>query len=98
MNNTLAQAMLADADIGRIPVYEPYLAGNVSRYVNECLSTGWISSRGGFIAKFETAFAEFVGADDAISVANGTVAIHLALVALGIGPGDEVIVPSFTYI
>ena len=98
MEITLAPAILVDADIDRIPVYEPYLAGNVSRYVNECLSTGWISSRGGFISKFETAFAEFVGADDAVSVANGTIAIHLALVALGIGPGDEVIVPSFTYI
>lgn len=98
MEIRLAPAKLSGADISRIPVYEPQLGGNVSRYVNECLSTGWISSRGGFISKFETAFAEFVGADDAISVANGTVAIHLALVALGIGPGDEVVVPSFTYI
>ncbi|MER8853807.1 DegT/DnrJ/EryC1/StrS aminotransferase family protein [Mesorhizobium australicum] len=82
----------------RIPVYEPYLAGNVSDYVNECLTTGWISSRGGFIAKFEAAFAEFTGAKDATSVANGTVAIHLVLEALEIGPGDEVIVPSLTYV
>ncbi|QKC84855.1 DegT/DnrJ/EryC1/StrS family aminotransferase [Mesorhizobium sp. NZP2077] len=82
----------------RIPVYEPYLAGNVSAYVNECLKTGWISSRGEFIAKFEAAFAAFTGAEGATSVANGTVAIHLALEALGIGPGDEVIVPSLTYV
>ena len=81
-----------------IPVYEPYLAGNVSTYVNECLDSGWISSRGAFIDRFETAFASFVGAAAAASVANGTVALHLGLTALGIGPGDEVIVPTFTYI
>lgn len=82
----------------RIPVYEPSLGGNVSTYVNECLETGWISSRGAFIGRFEEAFAAYTGAGDAVTVANGTVAIHLALVALGIGPGDEVIVPSFTYV
>ncbi len=82
----------------RIPVYEPSLGGNVSAYVNECLETGWISSRGAFIGRFEEAFAAYTGAGDAVTVANGTVAIHLALVALGIGPGDEVIVPSFTYV
>lgn len=85
-------------NMSRIPVYEPYLGGNVSAYVNECLTTGWISSRGAFISRFENAFAEFVGASQATSVANGTVALHLALDALGIGAGDEVIVPSFTYI
>jgi perosamine synthetase len=82
----------------RIPVYSPTLDGNEATYVGECLSTGWISSRGTFIGRFERAFADFTGAVDATSVANGTVAIHLALEALGIGPGDEVIVPSFTYI
>lgn len=84
--------------MSKIPVYQPQLDGNVSAYVNECLSSGWISSRGEFIFKFEDAFARFVGAEAATTVANGTVAIHLALEALGIGPGDEVIVPSFTYI
>ncbi|OBQ82185.1 DegT/DnrJ/EryC1/StrS aminotransferase family protein [Mesorhizobium sp. WSM3873] len=84
--------------MSRIPVYEPYLGGNVSAYVNECLTTGWISSRGAFISRFEDAFAKYVGASLATSVANGTVALHLALEALGIGAGDEVIVPSFTYI
>lgn len=81
-----------------IPVYTPYLRGNLRRYVNECLDTGWISSRGEFISRFEDAFAGYVGAPAATSVANGTVAIHLALEALGIGEGDEVIVPTFTYI
>ncbi len=82
----------------KIPVYEPFLQGNATAYVNECLSTGWISSRGGFIARFEQAFADHVQAPGATSVSNGTVAIHLALAALGIGPGDEVIVPSLTYV
>lgn len=84
--------------MSKIPVYQPQLDGNVSTYVNECLSSGWISSRGEFISRFEEAFAQYVGADAATTVSNGTVAIHLALEALGIGPGDEVIVPSFTYI
>lgn len=87
-----------ETKIERTPVYQPYLAGNVSRYVNDCLETGWISSRGAFVSKFENAFAEFIGANEAASVANGTVAIHLALSALGIGAGDEVIVPTLTYV
>lgn len=81
-----------------IPVYRPHIGGNVYDYVNECLTSGWISSRGTFIDRFEKAFSEYVGAPEATSVANGTVAIHLALAALGIGLGDEVIVPTFTYI
>jgi len=81
-----------------IPVYRPRLTGNVVAYVNECLSSGWISSRGEFIPRFENSFADYVGAFGATSVSNGTVALHLALEALGIGRGDEVIVPSFTYI
>ena len=81
-----------------IPIYQPYRAKNTKKYVNECLDSNWISSRGKFIEKFEDEFANFIGADDAVSVFNGTVALHLALVAIGIGEGDEVIVPTFTYI
>lgn len=94
INPSVAQ----NKNMSRIPVYEPYLGGNASAYVNECLTTGWISSRGAFISRFEDAFAAYVGASHATSVANGTVALHLALEALGVGAGDEVIVPSFTYI
>ncbi len=82
----------------KIPIYQPSLDGNEKKYVNECLDTNWISSRGEFIAKFEDGFRKFVGVEHATAVSNGTVALHLALVTLGIGPGDEVIVPSFTYI
>jgi perosamine synthetase len=82
----------------RIPIYQPDLSGNEKAYVNECLDTSWISSRGRFVKEFEDKFSEFVGTQHAASVCNGTVALHLALLALGIGPGDEVIVPTLTYI
>jgi len=85
-------------DRGMIPVYRTTLAGNERRYVNECLETTWISSKGRFIDLFERSFAAYTGAAHAVAVCNGTVALHLALVALGIGPGDEVIVPSLTYV
>jgi perosamine synthetase len=81
-----------------IPVYRPELSGNEKRYVNECLDTAWISSIGGFIDRFEGAFRQVTAAEHALAVSNGTVALHLAFHCLGIGPGDEVIVPTFTYI
>jgi perosamine synthetase len=81
-----------------IPVYQPDLRGNERAYVDECLTSNWISSKGEFIGRFETAFAQYSGTGFAASVSNGTVALHVALVALGIGPGDEVIVPTLTYI
>lgn len=81
-----------------IPVYQPSLSGNEKEYVNECLDSTWISSKGKFVNLFETAVAEYVGTRYAAAVCNGTVAIHLALAALGIGSGDEVIVPTLTYI
>ena len=81
-----------------LPVCEPLLAGNELRYVTEAVSSGWISSSGGYVTAFEQTFAEFCGVRHGIAVCNGTVALHLALVALGIGPGDEVIVPDFTMV
>jgi len=82
----------------KFPIYRPYLIGNEKKYVNECLESTWISSKGKFIKLFEEEFARFLGVKNAISVTNGTVALHLALLALGIGKGDEVIVPTLTYI
>ena len=82
----------------RIAVAEPTLNGNEKRYVLECLETTWISSIGRFITEFERAFARFCGVEHAVAVNNGTNALHLALVALGLKPGDEVLVPTLTYI
>ena len=82
----------------KIPIYAPNLSGNEKKYVMDCLDSTWISSKGEYIKKFESAFAENINCKYAASVCNGTVALHLALVALGIGTDDEVIVPTLTYI
>ena len=82
----------------RIPVSMPALIGKEKEYVLDCIESSWISSSGKYIGQFEKAFADFIGAKHAIAVCNGTVALHLALLALGIGPGDEVIVPTLTYV
>jgi perosamine synthetase len=81
-----------------IPVNEPLLDGNEKKYLLECIETGWISSEGPFIKKFEEKFAARVGRKHGIAVTNGTAAIDAAVDALGIGPGDEVIMPAFTII
>jgi len=82
----------------KYPVYQPSLKGNEKKYVNECLDSTWISSKGKFIEKFEDKFTKYLNVQYATSVCNGTTALHLALITLGIGKGDEVIVPTFTYI
>lgn len=82
----------------KIPLYRPWLGGREKEYVMDCIDTTWISSKGKYIGLFESAFADYVGSPHAASVCNGTVALHLALLALGIGEGDEVIVPTFTYV
>jgi perosamine synthetase len=81
-----------------IPVYQPDLSGNERAYVLDCLDSSWISSIGSYITRFEDVFARTTGIPHSLTVANGTVALHLALHCLDIGPGDEVIVPTFTYI
>ena len=81
-----------------IPVYKPRLSKNVAKYVNECIDKTWISSKGEFINVFEDKFAKFINVPYASSVSNGTVALHLALHVLGIGKGDEVIMPTLTYV
>jgi perosamine synthetase len=81
-----------------IPVSEPVLRGREADYVAECLATGWISSSGRFIEAFEDAWAGYCGRRFGVAVANGTVALQVAVAALGIGPGDEVIMPAFTII
>lgn len=90
--------MNPEIDLPFIPVYQPDLSGNEKIYVNDCLDTQWISSIGIYTDRFEKYFSDYIGSADAIGVSNGTVALHLALHCLNIGPGDEVIVPTFTYI
>ncbi|MFZ4521216.1 MAG: DegT/DnrJ/EryC1/StrS family aminotransferase [Bacteroidales bacterium] len=68
------------------------------KYVQDCIQSSWISSKGKYIQSFEEKFAEYIGISHAASVSNGTVALHAALLALNVEPGDEVIVPTFTYI
>ncbi len=81
-----------------IPVCEPLLNGREKEYVLDCLDTNWISSAGKYITQFEEKFSQYCGVAHGVACSNGTTAIHLALVALGIGPGDEVIIPDFTLI
>lgn len=82
----------------RIPVAAPDLSGNEEAYVLDAIRSSWISSSGPYIDRFEREFASLCEVDAAIGVCNGTVALHLALLALGVRPGDEVLVPSLTFI
>ncbi len=81
-----------------IPVNEPLLDGNEKKYLNECIDSGWISSEGPFVRKFEEKLAAAVGRRHGIAVCNGTAALEVAVAALSLKPGDEVIMPAFTII
>ncbi len=82
----------------RIPLAEPCLTGNARRYLLDCLDTGWVSSAGPYVERFERALARYLGLPHAVATASGTAALHLALRAAGIGPGHEVLVPTLTFI
>lgn len=81
-----------------IPVNTPLLSGNELKYLTECIDTGWISSEGPFVSRFENEFAHYVNRNHGIAVANGSAALDIAVKALGLGKGDEVIMPTFTII
>jgi len=81
-----------------IPVNEPLLDGNEKKYLNECIDTGWISSEGPFVQRFEKEMARAVGRKHGIAVCNGTAALEAAVAALELEPGDRIIMPSFTII
>ncbi len=81
-----------------IPLSVPYLAGNEWQYIKECLDTGWVSAVGSYVDRFEREFAARAGARFAIACGSGTSALHVALRLVGVGPGDEVIVPTLTFI
>ena len=81
-----------------IPVNEPVISSKAKKYILECLKTGWVSSGGEYISKFEKEFARFIGTKYAVTTTSGTSALHLAFAALGIKKGDEVIMPDLTII
>ena len=85
-------------ELAVIPVNEPLLNGNEEKYLIECIRTGWISSEGPFIMQFEEQFAARVGRKYGVAVSNGSVALDAAVLALGLGPDDEVMLPTFTII
>jgi perosamine synthetase len=95
--NRVADLALLDRR-AHLPVAGPSFGDKELAYVTECVLTGWVSSSGPFLKRFEEMFAEACGTRYAIATSNGTTALHLAMLALGVGPGDEVIVPTLTFI
>ena len=81
-----------------IPVNRPDLSGNEKEYLCECIDSGWISSEGPFVERFESQFASYVGRNFGIAVCNGSAAIDLAIAMIDLKPGDEIILPAFTII
>ena len=81
-----------------IPVSEPNITKKELEYINNAVKSTWISSTGEYIDRFESVFSNYIGVENALTVSSGTSALHVALLSLGIGPGDEVIIPALTYI
>lgn len=82
----------------KIPLSEPLISGNEWKYIKDCLDTGWVSSVGSYVNRFEEMVADYVGTQYAIATVNGTSALHVSLLACGVQPDDEVIVPTLTFI
>ncbi len=82
----------------RIPLSQPVMAGNEWKYVKECIDTAWVSSAGKFVETFAERFAQYVDAPYAVPTSSGTAALHLALIALGLQPDEEVLVPAMTFV
>ncbi len=80
-----------------IPLSVPNLSLDILEYVKETIETGWVSTGGRFITEFEDKVAKYVGVGRAVACQSGTAGLHLALMVLGVGPGDEVIVPTVTF-
>ena len=83
---------------GLVPLSAPEIGGNEWRYVKECLDTGWVSSVGPFVDRFERGIADYLGAGHAVATVNGTAALHVALLVAGVRPDDEVLVSTLTFI
>lgn len=89
---------ISDKRLNMIPLSEPSITGNEWKYIKECLDTGWVSSVGSYVNRFEEMVAEYVGCKYGIAVVNGTSALHLSLLVCGVKSGDEVIVPTLTFV
>lgn len=96
--STTKAALSNETSLIHIPLSEPCFDGNEWTYLKACLDTGWVSSEGPFVERFEREFAAYLDAKHAVATMNGTAALHLALVALGVDPGSEVLVPSLTFV
>ena len=83
---------------GLIPLSEPVISGNEWRYIKDCLDTGWVSTVGAYVTRFEEAVAKYIGVKYAVATVNGTSALHVSLIACEVQPDDEVIVPALTFI
>jgi len=91
-------AALASVVTPPVALHEPEFAGNEWQYVKDCLDSGWVSYKGAYVERFERDLAAFIGAKAAIAVVNGTAALHVCLILAGVRPGDEVILPSLTFV
>jgi len=89
--------MVSWVDIWRLPITEPSLGGNEMKYVSDCISSVWISSQGDYIGRFEAAMCAFLDDGMALCTSSGTTSLQLALAALDVGTGDEVVVPDLTF-
>ena len=81
-----------------IPLHVPTFIGNEKDYVSECIETGWVSSVGGFVDKFEKELSSFCGVEKAVATSNGTSALHICLLLAGVKPQDEVLIPTMTFV
>lgn len=89
---------VADTDKAFVALHEPSFQGNEWKYVKDCLDTGWVSSVGKYVDRFEEMLAEYTGVKRAVAVVNGTAALHICLKLVGVEQGDEVLIPTLTFI
>jgi perosamine synthetase len=92
------RSTISNKNSSDIPLSEPLISGNEWKYIKECLDTGWVSSVGSYVEKFEEKVKKYIGSEYAIAVINGTSALHVSLISSGVQPDDEVIVPTLTFI
>ncbi len=92
------QSVVGDRGEELVLLHGPTLGGNAWDYVKECIDTGWVSSAGAYVTRFEQLLAEFTGAKHAVAVVNGTAALHVALLLVGVERGTDVLIPSLTFV